>query len=121
VKKVLVAEDDPALRELVRETLSLLGYEVVEAADGEEALRKIQESVPDLALLDMQMPKLDGAAVIQRIRSDPRLAKLPVVALTGMAMRGDRESGLESGFDDYLTKPVSAKELKKLLAEMLGN
>lgn len=120
MKKILVAEDNAALRELVRETVEGLGYEVIEAVDGEEALRKIRESPPDLVLLDIQMPKLDGTAVLQRIRQDQRLAALPVIALTAFAMRGDREKGIEAGFDNYLAKPVAVRELKKLLKEMLG-
>ena len=120
MKKILVAEDDPALRELVRETLGMLGYEVIEAVDGEEALRKVRESPPDLVLLDIQMPKLDGQGVLKQIRQDPKLAHLPVVALTGFAMRGDKEKGLATGFDNYLAKPVAGKELKKLLKDMLG-
>lgn len=120
MKKILVAEDDPALRELLRENLHLLGYQVDEAGDGEEALRKIEETHPDLVLLDIQMPKLDGISVVKRLRQDPRFARLLVVAVTGFAMRGDREKGMESGFDNYLAKPVSSKELKKLLDELLG-
>jgi CheY-like chemotaxis protein len=121
MKTILIAEDDPALRELVRETLDMLGYNILEAVDGEDALRKIRLSPPDLVLLDIQMPKLDGAGVLKQIRQDPKLAHLPVVALTGFAMRGDKERGMEAGFDNYLAKPVAGKELKNLLKEMLGS
>src|SRR4051812_31739737 len=101
MKKILVAEDDPALQELIAAKLELLGYQVTVAGDGEQALRKMAETIPDLVLLDIQMPILDGKAVVQRMRKDPRFAGIPVIALTAFAMRGDREKALEAGFDNY--------------------
>jgi PAS domain S-box-containing protein len=114
-KRVLVADDNPAGRELVREGLSGHASSIMEAADGREALRKIRETRPDLVLLDIQMPEMDGYAVLREIRSDPALRGLRVVALTAFAMQGDRERALEAGFDDYLAKPVSVAELKAQL------
>ena len=118
--RVLVADDNPAGRELVREGLAEHASSIIEAADGREALEKIREMLPDLVLLDIQMPEMDGYAVLREIRSDPALQGLRVVALTAFAMQGDRERALEAGFDDYLTKPVSVAKLKAQLEPELS-
>lgn len=120
MRKILVAEDDPASRELVREILAACGYEVVEARDGDEALRKIEQTVPDLVLLDIQMPVLDGFAVLRQVRQDPRFATLRIVALTAFAMWGDREKVLEAGFDAYLAKPLDAASLRAQIEQLIG-
>src|ERR1019366_5528719 len=112
---VLVADDSPTARELVRETLTEFASNIEEAADGREALRKIREAPPDLVLLDIQMPELDGFGVLREIRQDPALRHLRVVALTAFAMQGDRERALEAGFDDYITKPITLAKLKAQL------
>ena len=114
-KSVLVADDNPAGRELVREILNDLVSSLVEAANGSEALEKIRQSPPDLVLLDIQMPEMDGFQVLREIRRDPALKNLRVVALTAFAMQGDRESALDAGFDDYITKPVTGAKLKAQL------
>jgi CheY-like chemotaxis protein len=113
--RILVAEDNAVNRELLRELLEARGYEVFEACDGQEALHMIEQSRPDLLLMDIGMPVLDGFAAIRRIRENPRLAPLPVVAVTAYAMRGDREKILKSGFDGYLSKPLT---LSSLIAEL---
>jgi two-component system cell cycle response regulator DivK len=118
-KRVLVADDNPAGRELVRESLMDHVSSIIEAADGREALDKIRETRPDLVLLDIQMPEMDGYAVLREIRSDPALQSLRVVALTAFAMQGDRERALDAGFDDYLTKPVTVAKLKAQLESSL--
>jgi CheY-like chemotaxis protein len=117
--KVLIAEDNAVNRELLRELLELRGYTVLEACDGEDALRAIEEAQPELLLLDISMPVLDGFAVIRRIRENPRFAGLPVVAVTAYAMRGDRERILSSGFDGYLSKPVSPSALNEELDRLI--
>ncbi len=114
-KRVLVADDNPAGRELVRESLAEHVSSIIEASDGREALDKIRETLPDLVLLDIQMPEMDGYAVLREIRSDPALRHLRVVALTAFAMQGDRDRALEAGFDEYLTKPVTVAKLKAQL------
>lgn len=119
--KVLIAEDNAVNRELLRELLELRGCTVHEACDGQEALQMIEQTQPELLLLDIGMPVMDGFAVIRRIRENPLLAKLPVVAVTAYAMRGDQERILNSGFDGYLSKPVNpsslANELDRILAK----
>ncbi len=116
---VLVAEDNPVNRELLRELLENRGYAVTEACDGQAALSMLEDSRPDILLLDIGMPVLDGFAVIRRIREDPSLATLPVLAVTAYAMRGDRENVLDAGFDGYLSKPINARDLADELERML--
>jgi CheY-like chemotaxis protein len=118
--KVLIAEDNAVNRELLCELLELRGYTVLEACDGEEALRMVEQFQPDLLLLDIGMPLLDGFAVMRKIRENPRLASLPVVAVTAYAMQGDREKVLNSKFDGYLSKPVNARALGEELERLLG-
>jgi two-component system, cell cycle response regulator DivK len=100
---------------LLRELLELRGYSVLEACDGQEALQMVEQSRPEMLLLDIGMPVMDGFAVIRRIRENPRLATLPVVAVTAYAMRGDQERILSCGSDGYLSKPVNASSLAQEL------
>jgi two-component system, cell cycle response regulator DivK len=116
--KALIAEDNAVNRELLRELLESRGYDVVEACDGQEALKMIEQAQPDILLLDIGMPKLDGFAVVQKIRTNPRLANLPVLAVTAYAMQGDREKVLDSGFDGYLSKPIDPKTLDQELKRL---
>jgi two-component system cell cycle response regulator DivK len=117
--KILIAEDNAVNRELLRELLEVRGYTVVEACDGEETLRMIEQTQPDLLLLDIGMPVLDGFAVVRKIRENPRRASLPVVAVTAYAMQGDRERILNSNFDGYLSKPVNSRSLAEELDRLL--
>ena len=120
MKKVLIAEDNPTNRELLRELLEIRGYTVSEACNGQEALLMVEQAPPDILLLDIGMPLLDGFAVVRKLRENPRFASLPVVAVTAYAMQGDREKIMCSGFNGYLSKPVNAsllgEELDRLLA-----
>jgi two-component system cell cycle response regulator DivK len=119
--KVLIAEDNPVNRELLRELLEGRGYAVDEACDGEEALTMLERSRPNILLLDLSMPKLDGYGVVRKIRDNPQLSDLPVMAVTAYAMRGDREKALEAGFDGYLSKPINAVSLTAELDRLLGS
>jgi CheY-like chemotaxis protein len=105
-KLVLVVEDNPVNLELLREILQNGDYQVVEAGNGQEALVRMEEAPPDLILLDVNMPVVDGFETIRRIRRDPRFCRLPVVAVTAYAMKDDREKILAAGFDSYVSKPI---------------
>src|SRR5947207_1183056 len=111
MKTILIAEDHPTNRELLRELLEIRGYTVAEACDGQEALAMVEQSPPDILLLDIGMPLLDGFAVVCKLRENPRFAKLPIVAVTAYAMQCDREKIMNSGFDGYLAKPVNSLSL----------
>jgi CheY-like chemotaxis protein len=115
MKKILIAEDNAVNRELLRELLEMRGYDVSEACDGQEALVRIVETQPDVLLLDLGMPVLDGFGTIKAIRENPSLSSLPVLAVTAYAMRGDRERILDSGFDGYLSKPINPTALDQEL------
>jgi CheY-like chemotaxis protein len=120
MKKILIAEDNAVNRELLRELLEARGFEVVEACNGQEALAKVEETQPDILLLDLGMPVLDGFGTVRKIRENPRWASLPVVAVTAYAMHGDQEKTMEAGFDGYLSKPISAALLEKELSRFMG-
>lgn len=115
MKKILLVEDNQVNRELVREMLEGDEFEVFEAENGLEALHMLPQTSPDLVLLDIQMPVLDGIAAIKQLRQKPQYADLPVVALTAYAMVGDKERVFAAGFTGYLSKPI---ERKALLAEI---
>ncbi len=119
MKKILVVDDNPASRELVREILSTPTREVLEARHGQEALEMIAASQPDLILLDIHMPLVDGFWVLRKIREHPPWAHLRVVALTAFAMEGDRERALAAGFNDYITKPARPAELRSIIGRLL--
>lgn len=116
---ILIADDRPSSRELLRLVLERAGYEVMEAADGEQALDRARTGNPDLILLDLQMPGLDGYGVLAALRNEPRFEHLPVLALTASAMRGDREKIMEAGFTDYLAKPAGPELLRETVARLL--
>jgi two-component system phosphate regulon response regulator PhoB len=107
----LLVEDESALVELIRYNLEKEGYEIAVAADGEEALVMIDERLPDILLLDWMLPKLAGIEVCRRVRSRPATRNLPIIMLTARAEETDRIRGLDTGADDYLTKPFSISEL----------
>lgn len=107
--KILVVDDDPAVRESLRRSLIFNGYAVVLAADGEEALDKVQSERPDMAILDVMMPKLDGLEVCRKLRSQGD--DIPILLLTARDSVSERVAGLDAGADDYLTKPFALEEL----------
>jgi PAS domain S-box-containing protein len=116
----LVAEDNEVTLTLLRDSLSALGYKVLEARNGAEALQRAHEAYPDIIVMDVQMPVLNGLAAIQILRQDPRFKRVPVIAVTALAMAGDRERILEAGADDYLSKPVDLDVLDRTLVRLLS-
>lgn len=116
---ILIADDRSSSRELLRLVLERAGYDVIEAEDGEQALERARVGAPDLILLDLQMPGLDGYGVLAALRSEARFAQLPVLALTASAMSGDREKILAAGFTDYLAKPAGPELLREAVARLL--
>lgn len=109
--KILVVDDEPDAVELVQFNLKGAGYDVVTAADGEEAIEKARTTFPNLIVLDLMLPEVDGLEVCKILRRDPRTAGIPIIMLTAKAAEIDRVLGLELGADDYVTKPFSPREL----------
>jgi two-component system, cell cycle response regulator DivK len=110
-ERVLVVEDNERNMKLFREVLDASGYRTLEATTGGEAVAMASEHTPDLVLMDIQLPDLDGVEALHRLRANERTAAIPVLALTAQAMRGDRERFLAEGFDGYVSKPVNVREL----------
>ena len=119
---IVLVDDNDEIAKVVGAQLRRRGHRVERAASGAEALARIPELKPDIVLMDVQMPEMDGLEVTRRLRahSDCEVAGVPIIALTGLAMEGDRERCLEAGADDYITKPVSIKTLDACLARLLG-
>jgi DNA-binding response OmpR family regulator len=119
-KKILVVEDDLDLVELLRFNLTNAGFSVMAATDGSEALKKARSVVPDLILLDLMLPELDGFAVCEILRREAATAPIPIIILTAMSSHFARLAGLESGANDYITKPFSPKHLLGRIATVLN-
>lgn len=120
IKRILVVEDNPDNRILITDVLSSMDYEVLVAVDGEEGLALAENEAPDLILMDLSLPKIDGWTATHRIKAQERLRHIPILALTAHAMVGDREKALEAGCDDYISKPIDLRELSSKLAHFLG-
>ena len=120
VQKILVVEDNEQNRVLMRQIFTHQGYEVLEANDGLIGLEMARLHIPDLILLDIQMPVMNGYMVIRELRNHPELKKIKVIAVTSFAMKGDREKALEAGFDEYVTKPIDTRKFPELVRELLS-
>ncbi len=118
-EKILIVEDNPPNMRLIEMVLRGKGYNLLKAADGEEALATAKREEPDLIIMDMQLPKLSGLEVTKQIRETPTLGHIPILALTAYAMKGDKERFIDSGCNAYLPKPIDTRELPKVIAEML--
>ena len=117
---VLIVDDEPLTQDMLRLMLEPAGFRVTSAEHGVEALEKIQESKPDIVLLDVMMPHVDGITVCKKLRSDPKTAALPVIMLSGKTHLNAVEEGLDAGANRYLSKPMSRADLIKNLKEVLG-
>jgi two-component system cell cycle response regulator DivK len=117
--RILVVDDDARNLRLAATALEQAGHEVLSAGGGAEGIEAALAYAPDLVLMDIQMPDMDGVSVLRRLRAEPRTAALKVVALTALAMKGDRERLLAEGFDGYLEKPIRHKEFLASVAALL--
>ncbi|OGU08185.1 MAG: two-component system response regulator [Geobacteraceae bacterium GWC2_58_44] len=118
-QKILIVEDNENNRSLFRDILTFHGYEITVACDGQEGVDIARSLAPDLVLMDIQMPGMDGITAGSILKGDPATSGLKIVALTSFAMRGDREKILAAGFDGYLSKPISTRELPLLVKKWL--
>ena len=118
--KVLVVEDNEMNRDMLSRRLERRGYEVITAVDGEDGVNKAQSEAPDMVLMDMDLPVLDGWAATRQLKDSPDTRLIPVIALTAHAMAGDREKAMDAGCDDYDTKPVEFSRLLEKMEKLLG-
>jgi DNA-binding response OmpR family regulator len=119
MSRILIVEDDPDISELIRHYLEKAGYSVDRLSSGAAVMPKLRTQRPDLVILDLMLPELDGLMVCQAMRSDPETALIPIIMLTARGEEADRIAGLELGADDYVTKPFSPKELAARVAALL--
>jgi two-component system, cell cycle response regulator DivK len=110
-RRILVVEDNERNLKLVRDVLRFAGYDVLEARSGEQGVALANECAPDLVLMDLQLPSMDGTQALRLLRQSPRTREVPVVAVTAFAMKEDRDRALKAGFDGYLEKPISVRAL----------
>ena len=120
-KRILVVEDQEDNRRILRDLLTSKGYEVIEAVDGEEGVTMAGKHIPDLILMDIQLPGLDGYEATRRIKSNTDLAGIPIIAVTSYALSGDETKAKEAGCDDYISKPYSPRVLLSKVHENLGD
>lgn len=117
---ILVVDDEPALLRLMEFVLSKQGHTMLTATNGEEALEKVRAERPDLVVLDIMMPKLDGYHVAEALRADPEVSHIPIIMLSAKAQEEDIERGMEAGVDVYITKPFAPDEFAGIVAEHLA-
>jgi CheY-like chemotaxis protein len=117
--KILLADDDPTIIKLLQVNLEMEGYEVITAEDGEEAVRKAASGRPDLVLLDVMMPKMDGWAALEAFMQSPELREIPVILLSARAQQADVDRGYEAGITEYVTKPFDLLHLLDLIEKVL--
>ncbi len=118
-RRILVVEDNPLNLKLVRDVLRFAGYDVIEAQSGEEGLRVAREDPPDLVLMDLQLPGIDGTETLRRLRQGTLAHDVPVVAVTAFVMAEDRERAAVAGFDGYVEKPISVRDLPSQIEAFL--
>ena len=116
---ILYVEDNPDNRMLIRRILMSEGYKVVEATNAEEAMESAQSVSPNLILMDINLPEVDGYTLTHRMRQVPALKEVPIIALTANVMKGDREKSLEAGCDGYIQKPIDVDDLPRQIAQYL--
>ena len=119
-KRILVVEDQEDNRQILRDLLASTDYEIVEAVNGVEALAAVAKQRPDLILMDIQLPILDGYEATRRIKADPALRSIPIIAVTSYALSGDEDKAREAGCDAYVPKPYSPRQLLAKIREFLS-
>jgi two-component system cell cycle response regulator DivK len=118
-KRILVVEDQEDNRRIIRDLLTSAGYQLIEAADGEEGVRSAEAERPDLILMDIQLPVLDGYGATRRIKQNPELRHIPVIVVTSYALSGDEAKAIAAGSDAYVAKPFSPRQLLATIRKFL--
>lgn len=117
--KILIADDNEMNRSLMLALLQRKGHEVLEAEDGAQAVKLAKEHTPDLIIMDIQMPVLDGVTALRMLRADESIKEIPVIAVTSYAMKGDKEKFLNAGFDSYIPKPINIREIAEFIEQYI--
>jgi CheY-like chemotaxis protein len=118
--RILIVDDNPTNLRLAAEVLELEGYATLKAVDAEHALDILRDDTPDLILMDIALPGMDGLSLTRKLKADARLRQVPVIALTAFAMKGDDQRAFEAGCAAYITKPIDTRRLPQLVAEVLA-
>lgn len=116
---ILIVEDNPLNMELVADILDAHGYQIIQATSGKDAIAKVEQNLPNLVLMDIQLPGLDGLTVTGILKDNPKTAGIPIIALTAHAMRGDEERAKQAGCDGYISKPIDTRALPKTIRTCL--
>lgn len=119
-KTILIVEDTPDNRQILRDLLGMAGYALIEAGDGEAGVAMAAKHKPDLILMDIQMPVMDGYEATRRVKADPALKSIPVIAVTSYALSGDEEKARAAGCDGYIAKPFSPRAMLAMVRDVLG-
>ena len=119
-KRILAVDDQEDNRRILRDLLTMAGFEVIEAVDGAEAVRLAEQHVPDLILMDVQLPNMDGYEATRQIKANPLLKAIPIITVTSFALSGDEGKALEAGSDWYMAKPFSPRQLLAKVKEYLS-
>ena len=120
-EKILIVEDNPQNMRLIEMVLRTKGYTLLKVTDGEEAMDIATRELPDLIIMDIQLPKLSGLEVTRKLKETPAFSQIPIICLTAYAMTGDKERFINGGCDAYLSKPINTRELPGMIAKMLHN
>ncbi len=120
-KKILLVEDNEFNRKIVRDLLSRQPYDLLEAQDGEAGVEAARRELPDLIIMDVQLPKISGLDATRRIRAEPAIAKIPIIVVTSFALSGDDKKAMDAGASAYLAKPYSPRQLLDAIRKMLGD
>ena len=119
-KSILIVEDNQTNAQLLKDVLVIKCYEVNIVTNGDDALASIEKSKPDLVLMDVQLPGMDGYEITRIMRKNPQTKELPIIAVTAYALKGDREKAMEAGCDGYMSKPINTRELPKMVEKLIG-
>ena len=117
--QILVVDDNPTNLKLASDVLEMAGYSTIKAADAEEAQKMLEQTIPDLILMDIALPGMDGLTLTRKLKADERLRHVPVVALTAFAMKGDDQKAIDAGCSGYITKPIDTRKLAQQVADFL--
>ncbi len=118
-KKILIVEDNEFNLELISDILKIRGHQIISTDNGEDAISLAKETHPDLILMDIQLPVMDGYEATRRIKSDPEFKAIPIIAVTSFAMKGDKEKVVQAGCDGYIVKPIDTRRFPQLVQEYL--